>query len=115
MEPVPKSEVKLTIPADSLLKLPKSASYHAKSGRANVDVKTDGNQIIVYASCDSLQRMCEYYESIAGIYKQGYEELQSSLETEKERRSNPVKFAIIAFIAGLATGIVSIILKRKRT
>lgn len=113
-EPVPKSEVKLTIPTDSLLKLPKSASYHAKSGRANVDVKNNGNQIIVYASCDSIQRMCEYYESIAGIYKKGYEELQTSLRTEKERRSNPIKIAIIAFVAGLATGIVSIILKRRR-
>ena len=114
MEPVPMSEVTLRIPADSLLKLPESASYHAKSGRANVDVKTDGSQIIVHASCDSLQRLCEYYESVAGIYRKGYEELQSSIQTENERRSNPVKIAITAFIAGLATGIVSIFIKRKR-
>ena len=114
MEPIPKSEVFLKIPVDSLRKLPESASFHAKSGRANVDVKTDGRQIIVHASCDSLQRMCEYYESMAGIYKRGYEELQASIQTEKERRSNPVRMAVTAFIAGLAAGIVIIFLKQKR-
>lgn len=104
----------MRIPADSLLKLPESASYHAKSGRANVDVKADGDQIIVYASCDSLQRLCEYYESVAGIYKKNYEELRSSARTENERRSNPVRIAITAFIAGLAAGIVTTLkIKRK--
>lgn len=113
-ETIPMSEVTLRIPADSLLKLPESTSYHAKSGQANLDVRTQGDNIIVYASCDSLQRVCEYYESIAGIYKRGYEELYASVQTENERRSNPVKTAIIAFTAGLASGIVLTILKRKR-
>lgn len=108
------SEVTLKIPTDSLLRLPKTASYHAKSGRANVNVKNDGNQIIVHASCDSLQRVCEYYESIAGIYKKGYEELYASVQTENEHRSNPIKTAVIAFIVGLASGIVLTFLKRKR-
>lgn len=114
MEPVPISEVKLTIPMDSLRNLPPRAGYTAKSGRANVGVHTRGDTLIVYATCDSLRRMCEYYESISGIYKKGYEELQSSIRTEKEQRSNPVKIAITAFIAGLATGIVPIFLKRRR-
>lgn len=113
-ETIPMSEVTLKIPTDSLLKLPELASYHAKSGQANLDVRAQGGNIIVYASCDSLQRVCEYYESIAGIYKKGYEELYASVKTENEHRFNPVKTVILAFIAGLAAGIVLTFLKRKR-
>ncbi len=58
------SEVRMEIPTDSLLKLPEGSSFHAKSGQARLDIgkgKEPGT-IVVYASCDSLQRQCEYYD-----------------------------------------------------
>ena len=53
---VPMSEAVLKIPTDSLRKLPEAAEYRAKSGQASAVVKHRGDTIIVYATCDSLQR-----------------------------------------------------------
>ena len=111
---VPQSEVKMEIPIDSLRKLPDKAEYRAKSGQANAVVKFKRDTVIVYAICDSLQRQCEYYESVATNYKEGYEALRNILHEEKEQRSNPVLIAFIAFLAGIVIGILlTIIVKLK--
>ncbi|UVR15612.1 hypothetical protein [Parabacteroides distasonis] len=48
--------MKLTIPADSLRKLPEGAVYRGKSGQANLTVGSDDSgNIVAEASCDSLQ------------------------------------------------------------
>lgn len=102
------SEVKLEIPTDSLLKLPEGSSFHAKSGQARLDIgkgKEPGT-IVVYASCDSLQRQCEYYERESVAYRNAYGTLQSLFEEERERRSNPVK----TFFTGLGIGIAITVL-----
>lgn len=111
---VPMSEAVLKIPADSLRKLPEAAEYRARSGQASAVVKHRGDTIIVYATCDSLQRQCERYERETALYRDRCEALEQTVRTENERRTNPVKTAIIAFIAGLATGIVLTILKMRR-
>ena len=65
---VPMSEVSLTIPTDSLHRLPNGAGYSKRSGRASVKVTrrsstpTGPEYIYVYATCDSLQLLCEQYE-----------------------------------------------------
>lgn len=110
------SEVKLEIPTDSLLKLPEGSSFHAESGQARLDIgkgKEPGT-IVVYASCDSLQRQCEYYERETAIYRNAYGTLQSLFEEERERRSNPVKTFFAGFFAGIAITILgTIIIKNK--
>ena len=63
MAGIPKSELTLKIPTTDLYALPPDASFHGKKGQANVDVKTQGDTLIVYASCDSLQRIVEWYAS----------------------------------------------------
>lgn len=104
----------MEIPIDSLRKLPDKAEYRAKSGQANAVVKFKRDTVIVYAICDSLQRQCEYYESVATNYKEGYEALRNILHEEKEQRSNPVLIAFIAFLAGIVIGILlTIIVKLK--
>ncbi len=104
----------LEIPVDSLRKLPSNAEYRAKSGQASAVVKSQGDTIIVYATCDSLQRRCEYYERESAIYKEAYEEMQSLFEEEREKRSNPVKTALISFLAGVVIGVlITIIVKLK--
>ena len=102
MQPVPMSEVKLTIPTDSLIALPTAAEYRAKSGQATATVKRDGDTIVVYATCDSLQRMCEFYERNAAIYQEKYDVLEDLVAEEREQRYNPVK----TFFVGLAIGVV---------
>lgn len=112
---VPQSQVKLEIAIDSLHKLPEKAEYRAKNGQANAVVQFNRDTVIVYAICDSLQRQCEYYESVAANYKEGYEALQNILQEEKEQRSNPIRIAFISLFAGIIVGVLStIIVKLKK-
>lgn len=80
------SEVILTLNADSLHDLPAGASYHARSGRANLDVRrgTEPGSIVVHASCDSLQRLVEYYERLACRYKETLERQSEEVKEEKK-------------------------------
>lgn len=115
-ETVPKSEVSLKIPADSLLRLPPLASYSGKSGQASVSVSRDRDVITVYASCDSLQLLVEYYERTSSVWQERYEEMAGLYEEERKQRSNPVKTFVYGFGTGILTGILTtiiIILKRK--
>ena len=102
MQPVPMSEVKLEIQADSLMALPKAAEYRAESGQATATVRREGKTIIVRATCDSLQRMCELYERNAAVYQEKYDNLVALVEEEREQRYNPVR----TFFVGLAIGLV---------
>lgn len=114
MAGIPKSELTLKIPTADLHSLPPTASFHEKSGQANVDVKTEGDTLIVYASCDSLQRMCEFYESELTRIRDETKKNVETVQTEIKRRFNPVKIGLIAFIAGIASGIVLTIVIKKR-
>lgn len=100
---------------DSLLDLPVGASYHAKSGQANLDVKkvSEPGTIVVYASCDSLQQLVYYYERLAGRYK---ESLDRQAEEVKEAKTPPNVWRKIltALTAGLLAGIVITLIIKKR-
>lgn len=104
---VPESKVDLKIPMTSLLKLPPSASFSNRSGRANLKVDKDNDTIRIYASCDSLQMLVEYYQrELTRIRSQ-----TNNQEQKVERRSVGVrtafKFIFIGFVAGiLATAIL---------
>ena len=116
MEAVPKSEVRLAIPADSLMKLPPLATYSGKSGQANVSVSRDKDVITVYASCDSLQVLVEYYERTSSLWQERYEEMAGLYEAEVKQRSNPVRTFFYGFGAGILLSVLTIIiiiLKRK--
>lgn len=107
-ETVPGSEIRLEIPTDSLLKLPEGSSFHAKSGQARLDIgkgKEPGT-IVVYASCDSLQRQCEYYEKSSSVWRECYEGMADLYEAELKQRSNPIK----TFFTGLGIGIAITVL-----
>lgn len=51
----------MQIPMENLRKLPEGSSYTEKSGQANVVVKyiPKTETVYVYATCDSLQVLCE--------------------------------------------------------
>lgn len=103
---IPASKLTLPIPTTSLLKLPPSASYSAKSGQANVRVERKGDTIYVEASCDSLQRLCIYYQrELEHIRGQTHQE-----ESRKEERTisfrNKLKYIGIGLIPGLLIGMI---------
>ena len=111
---MPKSEVRLAIPADSLLGLPSQAKYTAKNGQANVEVSRDRDVITVYASCDSLQVLVEYYESTSSMWRERYEEMAGLYKAEVKQRSNPIKTFFGGFGVGILTGILITIFIQKR-
>ena len=116
LEAVPQSEVRLALPADSLLRLPPQAEYSGKSGQAGVTVSRDRDVILVRASCDSLQVLAEYYERTSSLWRGRCEEMAVLHEAETRQRSNPVKTFFHGFGAGILAGILTtiiIILKRK--
>lgn len=108
------SEVRLTLKTDSLLNLPSGASFHAKNGRATLDVSkgTEPGTIMVYASCDSLQRLVEYYERLVSEYKAT---IDRQTEEVAEERKPPDRHRLIfaALIVGFVSGII-VILKIKK-
>lgn len=111
---VPQSQVTLEIPIDSLLKLPKNAEYRAKNGQASAQVRFNKDTVYVYATCDSLQRLCKYYEKQTALYKRAYERALNTVQTVEEKHSNPIRTVLISFIVGVIIGIlITIIIKLK--
>ena len=130
---VPMSEVVLSIPSDSLRRLPPGASYRGRSGQASVAVSrksstaTEPEYIYVYATCDSLQLQCERYkrqiihlrsdygERLSGL---GVELAESRHEVEelRERSRNGIGTSLKWYSGGVLTGIIllTIIIRKRR-
>lgn len=122
---VPESRVTLSVTEDSLALLPAGAGYTVRKGQAHVKVsrrpsadKESPAQIIIEAGCDSLEVQCARYE-------QRIEEMQTQLsaaeralstQQQKTKEQQPIDFMALlyAFIVGVAAGIVSTILIRKK-
>lgn len=113
-EAVPKSEVRLVIPSDSLLRLPPSAQYSGRSGQASVSVSRDRDVVTVYASCDSLQLLVEYYERTSSVWQERFEEMAGLYEEEVKRRSNPVRIFFYGFGIGILVSVLTAIFIQKR-
>lgn len=108
------SEAKMEIPMQNLLNLPDDAGYHTKNGQATAAVQVRNDTVTIYATCDSLQIMCDYYESLYMNYKRGYDDLQSQCISEIKKPPNTIRMAFVAFLVGLVTGVsLTIIVKRK--
>lgn len=114
MAGLPASALTLKIPVPDLLALPAGASYHGKNGQAGVDVTSRGDTLVVTSTCDSLQRLVLWYEEELTRIRGDTVSVSEVSETEFKQRFNPVKIALIAFIAGMASGIVSTFLIKRR-
>ena len=108
MAGIPASALKLTIPVDSLRKLPAGAGYRRKSGQANLTVGSDDSgNIVAEASCDSLQQQVLWYEEeLARICSETKNEISNDVQTEEKRPPNPVRVFIFGMTAGLLAGVV---------
>ncbi|MBQ0075028.1 MAG: hypothetical protein KBT34_12660 [Prevotella sp.] len=120
MVTVPMSMASLTIPTDSISFLPIGAEYRNHNGQASVSVRrkaaTDAEpeRIIVYATCDSLQLLCESYERTISSLKSRLVEHQQQLasmthesmkQEEVEQPPNgfltSLKWCLIGFAIGM--------------
>lgn len=105
---IPASAVKLTIPADSLRKLPEGAVYGGKSGQANLTVGTDGKgNIVAEASCDSLQQLVLWYEEeLTRIRSETNSETRNDVQMEEKHPPNRMGTFITGVLAGLMAGVL---------
>lgn len=105
MAGIPASAVMLTIPADSIRKLPDGAVYRGKSGQANLTVGTDGKgNLVAEASCDSLQQLVLWYEEeLTRIRSETKSEISNDVQTVEKRPPNRMR----TFMTGVLTGILA--------
>ena len=108
MAGIPASAVMLTIPADSLRKLPDGAVYRGKSGQANLTVGTDGKgNLVAEASCDSLQQLVLWYEEeLTRIRSETQSETSNDVQMEEKRPPNRMRTFMTGVLAGILAGVV---------
>lgn len=94
---IPESRVEMEIPVENLRNLPEGSSYSEKSGQANVVVKyvPQTETVFVYATCDSLQILCENLQR---------EMLRIRFDTEKEK----TEIRVDNFRKGFWVGVISL-------
>lgn len=114
MAGIPASALTLEIPLPDLRSLPAGASWHGRNGQAGVEVASRGDTLVVTSTCDSLQRLVLWYGEELARVRAGAASAAEVSRAESERRFNPVKTALVAFIAGVASGIVSTFLIKRR-
>ena len=106
----------LTIPADSLRKLPEGAVYRGKSGQANLTVGSDGKgNLVAVASCDSLQQLVLWYEEeLTRIRSETQSETSNDVQTVEKRPPNRMRTFITGVLAGLLVGMLLTMKLKKR-
>lgn len=116
MAGIPASAVMLTIPADSLRKLPDGAVYRGKSGQANLTVGADGKgNLVAEASCDSLQQLVLWYEEeLTRIRSETKSEISNDVQTVEKRLPNRMRTFMTGVLAGLLAGVLLTIKFYKR-
>lgn len=116
MAGIPESVVKLTIPADSLRKLPEGAEYRGKSGQANLTIGSDGKgNLVAEASCDSLQQLVLWYEEeLTRIRSETKIDASNDIQTEEKRPPNRIRVFVTGVLTGLLAGVLLIIKLYKR-
>lgn len=107
-EAIPSDTARISLSISNLRDLPPSALYEQRKGRAKVKIERRDTTLLITASCDSLQRLVDYYSTIGNWYQRRYEALQSTKteqHIEKKTRS-PTRWWWLLPI-GLGLGIVT--------
>lgn len=111
---IPRDTVQKVLSLTSLHKLPEGALYSKRQGRAEVKISRKDSLIYVYASCDSLAQMVDYYERMAQRANDRYHAYREQFDTRlEEMKIPPWKPFLWGFILGIA-GTLFTILKFKR-
>ena len=81
----------MAIPMWNLRNLPAGAGWSKRKGRANLRLRVVHDTLLVDASCDSLQRLVELYESRTAAYQRQAARNALLASQEKERRKTEVR------------------------
>ena len=125
LAPVEAESASLGVSLTSLLDLPEGAGYHSRSGRAAVARRREGDGIRVTANCDSVLRLCEFWEEAweesSVIIDSLTRELHAAARREilnkereerdeREERSNGAQTVLKWLLIGMAAGIAGTII-----
>ena len=127
-EPIPADTATLSLDLASLASLPTGAQYSARSGRVSLRAwqqpSQEGKQpqIIIEASCDSLQRLCWAYEQredsmsaqIALLQKQTSESRSNDVRTESRHPPEWLVDLGVIVIACLLAGLYLMYKKKSK-
>lgn len=106
---IPSSLAELTIPMDSLRKLPEGAAYTKKSGNTRVTASIKAGSLHVEAETDNKSKL-EYREEENQVHIR--DEL-SEAETIKEPVSAPLWNRLKHGLTGVLTGVILVIIIKK--
>lgn len=112
MKTIPQERVQLVLPEIHLRNLPLGAVYEKKRGRAGIKIRVHQDTVYISATCDSLQRLCNYYEERSYYWKHVYEQTKNEIITQREQRNNPIRTTLTAFLIGFVAGIILTFIKR---
>jgi hypothetical protein len=110
--PIPAQAATLEIPTRNLLELPPKAVFTAKAGRASVSASITGDTIYIHALCDSLQQLCQYYESEI-VRIRSDTEARTVVETMTETSTDifsPIKLLLAGFVVGIVSTIIFLLI-----
>ena len=107
---IPESKVEITIPTESLRNLPEGASFTEKQGQASVEVvyvnvPGETEYIIVTATCDSLQVLCNNLQREIYQLREDTEIEKSEIKTDNFKsgfRWGAISAALLAVLLVLA-------------
>lgn len=96
----------MVIPIDSLRSLPEGAAYVERQNQATALVKRKGDQLVVTASCDSLQQVV--FDLIEELHRARDETENSEVISEPVKPSflQRLKWCLIGAVAGFILGII---------
>ncbi len=115
-EQIPADQIKMDVPIEQLRQLPEDASFSSRSGRAMIDLRVAGDTLRATATCDSLERMVEYYEDMYMSAVEAIEAKDQQLESFAAQKYDPGGAWIkLSFAAGVIVGgaITAVIYKLK--
>ena len=101
----------MSIPVDSLRKLPPGAAYEKKSGQAGLKLTYKDGNIQATATCDSLINLVYTYEETINRLTQENAELQEQIKPPE----NPLKWYLYGVLTGgIATILIILFIKYRR-
>jgi len=99
----------LKISDDELRRLPLLAKYTAQSGRANLEVERSGDTTIIYARCDSLERLLEFYEGFYRLHQDQHETEEAVITKTVPDPKTAFKWFLYGLLAGITGTIIFIV------
>lgn len=101
----------LTVSLDSLRKLPEGAAYRKSNDRAHLEATHKDGVIYITGTCDSLQRLVEFYEELYHTARDSLGQMNQTLLKEQHKSTSiaPPYLDVLLLMLGYIIGALSTI------